>query len=120
MLACSSFRRIILCQSLYAIGLALSITVSLKELSSNKAQVSRVTLLATGQPLTYQQTPEALKLNLPPQLTAPYVLKNEGTQNLSARLAAQPIRHPRHPAEELLIASELRAQALQLLRIPTH
>ena len=70
--------------ALYVTGMAPAATASLNELSSTKAQVSRVTLLATGQLLIFQQTPEALTINLGPNVPAPYVLKIEGTQNLSA------------------------------------
>lgn len=70
--------------ALYVTGMAPAATASLNELSSTKTQVNRVTLLATDQPLTFQQTPEALTINLGPNVPAPYVLKIEGTQNLSA------------------------------------
>lgn len=73
--------------AVYAVGLVRpEKSAQLESFARGRAHVDRVTLVASGQPLAFKQTPTALSVELPRAEASglPYVLKIEGSMPLGA------------------------------------
>lgn len=81
----ADFRFTAVGEKLYVLGLRPSAQAKILSLAKSRARIDRVTLLATGAPLMFEQTDNALIVKLPTGSdTLPYALAIEGALPLSA------------------------------------